>query len=134
MKLETKSPCASCPYRKDAQLKLWHRSEFENLLAQDQNEVMGGIFACHKYRHRPAEEQNFCAGWLLDQKRRRYPSIQLRLTFSVMGVTADQLDEITDGGHELYPSVKAMCLANGVRKAKEKPERRLPLLHVKPKV
>lgn len=120
MKLDTKSPCASCPYRTDAPLKMWHREEFENLLAQDADEQNGRIFGCHKYRNRPAEEQHFCAGWMLDQRKRRFPSIMLRLVFMRMGVTDEMLDEFNDGGHKLYESVKAMCLANGVRKAKAK--------------
>ena len=132
MKLDTKKPCASCPYRKDVPVQTWHRSEFENILAEDADDLGGATYGCHKYRFRPAEEQTFCAGWLLDQKQRRYPSIQLRLFLVTNGITADQLDEITDGGHDLYRSIKAMCLANGVRKAKKHPRRQLPVLHVKP--
>jgi hypothetical protein len=131
MKLDTKTPCASCPYRKDVPVKTWHRSEFENLLAQDQDQF-GRMFGCHKFRFRPSEEQHFCAGWLLDQKERGYPSLHLRMFLITNGITVEQLDEITSGGLDLYPTIKAMCLANGVRKAKEKPpSERLSQLHVK---
>jgi uncharacterized protein DUF6283 len=125
MRSDLREPCKSCPYRRDAPLGLWHRSEFENLLAHDANELHGAMFGCHKDRERPPEERRFCVGWLLDQKRRGLPSIQLRLQLRVGGdeALARALDEITDGGNELYPSVRAMCLANGVRLARLKTPR-----------
>lgn len=41
------SPCSSCPYRKDAKLKLWDKSEYEKLIESNKN-VMSPIYACHK--------------------------------------------------------------------------------------
>ena len=31
------------------------------------------------------------------------------------GLAVAQLDELTDGGHDLYASIEEMCEANGVR-------------------
>lgn len=109
----TREPCLSCPYRKDAPAGLWHKDEFKNLLVQDANEMSGAIFGCHKYRNHP-EKVQVCGGWLLDQKRRGCPSIQLRLTIITNEEASVALREITDGGHKLYPSIAAMCRANGV--------------------
>jgi len=110
---ETREPCASCPYRKDAPLRLWHRSEFENLLRQDANEFGGAIFGCHGTRKLP--QQQICGGWLLNQKRRNIPSIQLRLSLISSKAAREALRLVSDGGHELYGSIAAMCRANGVR-------------------
>jgi hypothetical protein len=99
---------------------IWAPEEFENLLANDQDEVGGAAFGCHRHRNKPPGERHVCAGWLLDQRRRNYPSIRLRVALLREKVTRDQLDEITDGGHELYPSIMDMCLANGVRTARDR--------------
>jgi hypothetical protein len=117
-KAHQKTPCENCPYRLDAPRKLWHRSEFENLLATERD-TFGSTFACHKTKDLPADRRGFCAGWLLDQKRRGVPSIALRLALSSMSSGADAAraayEAVTDGGHKLFKSVEAMCRANGVR-------------------
>lgn len=121
-------PCKSCPYRKDATIELWQKVEFEDLLKSEER-FMGAIYGCHKYRFRPKTEVAMCAGWFLDQKKRGYPSIALRMSLMVSGLDADQIDAlVTDGGHRLYSSVKAMCAANGVRKKSS--ARHLPVLGV----
>lgn len=106
-------PCGSCPYRTDVPVGTWHRSEFENLLANDRSEMGGNVFGCHRFRLRP-EEADVCAGWYLDQQRRGYPSIRLRLLLT----TIDDMPTVTDGGHPLYRTMQAMCLANEVRRAR----------------
>lgn len=106
-------PCGSCPYRVDVPVRTWHREEFENLLANDADELNGNVFGCHRFRMRPKEAE-ICAGWYLDQKRCGFPSIQLRLV--LMRVT--EQPAVSDGGHELYYTLKKMCLANGVRRAR----------------
>lgn len=111
-------PCGSCPYRVDVPVGTWHREEFENLLANDADELSGGVFGCHRFRLRP-EKAEVCAGWFLDQKRRGFPSIQLRL----MLMRLAEQPVVTDGGHELYGTMKKMCLANGVRRARLRPVR-----------
>lgn len=73
-----KTPCENCPYRVDAPRRLWHRSEFERLLAYE-GDQFGGLYNCHKHVALPPDARGFCAGWLLDQKRRGIPSVRLRL-------------------------------------------------------
>lgn len=113
MKWDTREPCENCPYRKDAKLKLWDPAEFENLLVQDNNAYGGAIFGCHGTAK--LESPSVCGGWLLDQKRRNLPSIQLRLAVISSDAAAKALEAITDGGHKLYTSIAAMCRANGIR-------------------
>lgn len=106
-------PCGSCPYRKDVPVGTWHRSEFENLLAHDADPLSGSIFGCHRFRLRP-REATVCAGWFLDQERRGFPSIRLRLKLT----NVSEFPTVVDGGHPLYATLKGMCLANGVRRAR----------------
>jgi hypothetical protein len=120
MKWTTRKPCASCPYRKDVPIGTWHRSELENLLANDKDEMHGNLFACHKFRHRPKEEHDACAGWVLDQKERGLPSIRFRLALMTNDDAVRMLEEVTDGGHPLHESLRAMCEANGARVARRK--------------
>ena len=120
---DNREPCVSCPYRKDVPLETWHVSEFENLMASDADPMTGGIFGCHKYRHRPVEERRPCVGWFLDQDRRGMPCIALRLAGMTGGPEAIAFrDEAHDGGHELYETLEEMCEANGAERARLKSE------------
>lgn len=112
-------PCENCPYRKDAPRRLWHRSEFEDLLASETSEF-GGLYACHKFKGVPEQKRGLCAGWLLDQKKRNLPSIRLRLQLLQDPQVAKAYERVNDGGHEVFPSSEAMCRANGVRKKAKK--------------
>ena len=69
------SPCQTCPYRQDAPLGSWDPQHFVDVLRHDH--PMGAMWGCHKYARK--QVQSFCAGWLLDQLRRNYPSLQLRV-------------------------------------------------------
>lgn len=109
-------PCRSCPYRVDVPVKTWHREEFENLLANDADERNGGVFGCHRFRLRP-QEAEVCAGWFLDQQRRGFPSIKLRLVL----MRLSEQPVVTDGGCQLYSTMKKMCRANGVCRARLRP-------------
>jgi hypothetical protein len=120
MKWTARKPCASCPYRKDVPIGTWHRSEFENLLANDADEMNGSLFGCHKYRHRPPEEHEACVGWVLDQKARGIPAIRLRMALMTNEEAVTLLQEATDGGHPLHASLHAMCFANGARVPRRK--------------
>jgi hypothetical protein len=108
-------PCNNCPYRKDAPTEFWHREEFENLLESDADPLNGGIFACHKGKDRPPEERTVCIGWLLDQKNRNIPSIQLRLKLLRDSELVEITEQATGEGLELYDSIEEMCKANGIR-------------------
>lgn len=106
------SPCAKCPYRTDAPLKLWHVSEFENLLRQDADEVGGHIFGCHNDGKKAKAQQRPCVGWLLDQRRRGTPSIQLRVALT-KPEAAEAYERVHADGLSLYPSIADMAKANG---------------------
>lgn len=113
-------PCGSCPYRTDVPTGTWHAEEFENLLAHDADPMNGSVFGCHRFRLR-REEADICAGWFLDQQERGLPSIKLRLALMARG---EDQPVVTDGGHPLYPSLRAMCRANGVTIARRRPRER----------
>ena len=55
-----KTPCAFCPYRRDAPSGVWDKSEYDKLRAYD-GDTAGqalGVFQCHK-----APGHDLCAGW-----------------------------------------------------------------------
>lgn len=108
-----RSPCKTCPYRKDVAVGTWHRVEFEKCLDSERPGDVGSIFACHKHVHLPTKQRGMCAGWLFDQKRRREPSIMLRL-YLRYDHAAEALERVHDGGHALYASIQEMCRANGL--------------------
>jgi hypothetical protein len=110
MKWDTKQPCESCPYRRDSKLKFWCESEFESLLANDASPILGHMFGCHGTRKN--ENPSICAGWLLDQIDRGLPSIMLRMSIIHSEEAVKLLDEVTDGGYELYSSIEEMVRAN----------------------
>lgn len=112
MKWDIREPCRSCPYRKDAPLGMWHPDEFHNLRRATSDTIMGGVFGCHKYRHRPQEERQACAGYLITQRRDGVPSIQLRMKVIQDDEALACLEAVSDGGHELYESIEEMCEAN----------------------
>jgi Family of unknown function (DUF6283) len=55
-----KSPCGSCPYRKDVPSGVWHESEYTKLLSYDGElwEQSQAVFMCHQ------RDGCLCAGWL----------------------------------------------------------------------
>lgn len=108
---DNEQPCATCPYRRETARALWHKSEFENLLAADQDEI-GAVFGCHMHRTEPKEQQRPCIGWLLDQKRRGLPSIALRMMFLKNADALALLDRVSETGLRLYSSIEEMIAAN----------------------
>jgi hypothetical protein len=113
---EAREPCKSCPYRKDVKPGTWHRSEFVNLVAQDRNDFGGHQFGCHQHRKLPEAERGACVGWLLDQRKRGTPSIQLRMTLITKPEACEQFNQAhAPEGVALYSSIAAMCRANKVR-------------------
>jgi hypothetical protein len=108
------TPCENCPYRMDAPRTLWHRSEFEGVL-ESQRSQFGKIFNCHKHAALEPHARGFCAGWLLDQKKRGLPSIALRLELCRSAAAREALDAVDARGLRMFRSVQAMCRANGVR-------------------
>jgi hypothetical protein len=109
---DIEKPCATCPYRRETKLRLWDIFEFQRLLKQDTNPVHGSTFGCHMYRTKPKEEHRPCVGWLLDQKKRGEPSIQLRLILMGNESARALYKHISRKGLRLYKSIEAMCRAN----------------------
>lgn len=109
------SPCAKCPYRKDAPLRLWHPDHFRTLLANDADPLGGAVYGCHNDRKREQSERRPCVGWLLDQKKRRVPSIRLRMVVMTSDAAMVCMESIHAAGLKLYGTIKSMCRANGVR-------------------
>jgi Family of unknown function (DUF6283) len=112
-------PCENCPYRKDAPRRYWSAQEFKDLLAHEDS-TLGSLYACHKEQQLDVKDRGVCAGWLLDQKKRDLPSIRLRLLLSQDESAADAYRKVSDGGHEMFSTFKAMCRANGVRSGSRK--------------
>jgi len=114
MKYDHAEPCKSCPYRRDAPRKLWHATEFLNLLRQDADPVRGSTFGCHEGRKLPRDQQRMCIGWLIHQKRNRTPSIQLRLRLMKDDALLELYERINENMPGLFSSLRVMCRANGV--------------------
>lgn len=110
------TPCANCPYRQDAPTHHWDRAEFRGVLDGEHPASLGKIYNCHQHGELPKEQQGLCAGWMLDQRARRVPSIRFRILLAGDAGARAALEAVNDGGHPMYPSVQAMCRANGVRK------------------
>lgn len=104
MEFTGKTPCNNCPYRKDAPLKHWSRDEFTKLL-NTEKALMGSVFGCHK------NNGTVCKGWLMDQDKRNFPSISLRLELARQKITREYLDSLHYKG-PLFESARDMCTAN----------------------
>ena len=116
MNHEAREPCKTCPYRKDVARRVWHRSEFENLLHADADPFRGDTFLCHLDVKKAPEQQGFCVGWLLDQRERNIPSIRLRVVLLRSKEASEQMAQVhAPEGVELYDSIEQMCRANGIR-------------------
>lgn len=109
------TPCENCPYRLDAPRRLWDRKEFEHLLAMEDDPI-GTTYSCHKQGDLAKDARGFCAGWALDQRERGVPSIALRIFLLQDPDSRRAFEAITDGDQARFPTVKAMCAANGVRR------------------
>jgi len=105
-------PCGNCPYRTDAPLKLWHKSEFQKLLNKE-NEMFGAVYRCHK------DNGSVCVGWLIKQDEDNFPSIALRMALSKNNITRVYLDSLSSPA-PLYKSIKEMIEANFPELLKQK--------------
>ncbi len=113
------SPCASCPYRKDAPLAHWDASHFFQVLASEEQQF-GDMFNCHGHIKKKPEDRGFCIGWLLDQKNRGVPNINLRLKLTTNAVAKEAFKRAHAGGAKLFKSALAMCTANLQRIARQR--------------
>lgn len=97
-------PCKSCPYRKDAPLKLWDKYEFDKLLLEDK-QMFGGTYKCHK------NDGSCCKGWLINQDKRNHPNLALRMLFIKENITRAYLDKLTCKV-EMFETIEEMADAN----------------------
>lgn len=98
------SPCKNCPYRKDAPLRHWSIEEFKDLLAKE-CDYMGSVYSCHK------KDGTVCTGWLMNQDKRNFPSIALRISLSKNKITRVLLDKL-HCRTEMFDTVEEMCETN----------------------
>lgn len=68
-----KTPCGSCPYRRDVPSGIWDRSEYEKLPGYDGEtwEQSFGLFMCHQ------KDGCLCGGWLLTHDRNHLMALRL---------------------------------------------------------
>lgn len=97
-----REPCPDCPWRKDA-VGVFPAQAFRHS-ARTAYDMAQHEFACHASGvSKPAT----CAGFLL---RGADHNLKTRMGF----ITGKYQGDVTDGGHELHDSYRAMAVANGV--------------------
>lgn len=104
MEFKSNIPCNNCPYRKDAPKALWDRIEFDKLKLNDQVQF-GPIYGCHK------NNGCVCVGWLMDQDRRNFPNLNLRMKISRDKITREFLDSLHCSS-EMFESIDEMIKYN----------------------
>lgn len=57
-----RTPCPSCPYRRDVPSGVWDATEYEKLVGYDDPQESFATFHCHQ-EHR-TERPTVCRGWL----------------------------------------------------------------------
>lgn len=119
MKWDISEPCATCPYRRSSKLALWAEVEFTDLIEKDSSEL-GCMFACHSFRKEPEESHRPCVGWLIDQKKRRAPSILLRVQLVRNPEAMDLFNRVSESGLDLYDSIQQMYRANYPKAARRR--------------
>lgn len=97
-------PCSNCPYRTDAPVRHWDKSEFERLL-QNENDFIGSVYMCHK------ANGSVCVGWLMKQDENRFPCNALRMSLSKHNITREYFNKL-NSPFPLYKTVKQMIRAN----------------------
>lgn len=97
-----KKPCDTCPWRVDAVGEF--PAEAFRHSAPTAYDMAQNTFACHSSG---TEKPATCAGFLL---RGADHNMAVRLGY-MMG---RYKNDVTDGGHELHESYRAMAIANGV--------------------
>jgi len=99
-----RAPCEQCPWRQD-QVGAFPAEAFR-ISAPTCYDAAMHTFACHMSGPKaPAT----CAGFLLSESATH--NLLVRIAQAHKGL---DLDEVTDGGLELFASYRAMAVANGV--------------------
>lgn len=97
-----KKPCATCPWRKDA-TEAFPAEAFRHS-ANTAQDMASHTFGCHQSG---TGKPKTCAGFLLK-------GADHNITVRIGRVTGRYTNDVTDGGHELHESYRAMAIANGV--------------------
>ncbi|PUB32492.1 hypothetical protein C8K30_1011018 [Promicromonospora sp. AC04] len=86
--LPARSPCGSCPYRRDAPVGLWHPEEAAILSEYDAEtwEQPGKLFLCHQ------ENGRICSGWASCHPMEH--NLGARMALMTGHLTSDQYDEL----------------------------------------
>lgn len=100
-----KKPCADCPWRVDA-TGVFPAEAFRHS-ANTAYDMADRTFACHQSG---ADRPKACAGFLL---RGADHNLAVRLD----RMRGRILDDVSDAGHALHASYRAMAIANGVNPA-----------------
>lgn len=101
---DKKQPCQNCPYRKDAPIAHWHISEFAQLLESEKSQF-GTVYGCHK------GDGQICVGWLMNQNKRRLPSIALRMALIKHNINSNHFSSLQCNS-EMFHTVEEMVEAN----------------------
>lgn len=96
-----REPCPTCPWRLDATGEF--PADAFKLSAHTAYDMAAAMFACHSSG---AAKPATCAGFLVAGADH---NLSARL-----GHCRGLYRDVTDGGHELHPSYRAMAVANGV--------------------
>jgi hypothetical protein len=114
-----KRPCSECPWRRDVPTGIWPVERFV-ALAHTAYDMNIGIFACHKSAQ---DHPTVCAGFLA---RGADHNLTIRRAY----MTGELERTERSGGLNLYPSYRAMAIANGVPDGERALDRcREPHLH-----
>lgn len=81
------------------------------------------VFGCHKDRHGDPDEQEYCVGWLLYQRKRGVPNLALRLALIMNDSALIQFREAHVEDDELYETITELVQANLARDQELHPER-----------
>lgn len=79
--LPRKSPCASCPYRKDVPSGVWDESEYSKLPSYDgeiHEQTNTAVFMCHQ------QDGCVCSGWLGHRDPLDLLAVRLGISFEIL--------------------------------------------------
>jgi len=95
-------PCKGCPWRLDT-VGMFPAEAFRHS-ANTAQDMSHNTFACHE---QGSKKPATCAGFLL---RGAIHNFAIRLKWA----RGERFENLSDGGHELHESYRAMAIANGV--------------------
>jgi len=98
-----RQPCGGCPWRVDQTGSF--PAEAFRISAPTAYDMSGRMFGCHESG---TENPSTCAGFLLRGAGHNM-AVRMRAAFGEI-----DLGSVSDGGHELHDSYRAMAEANGV--------------------